>query len=92
LDDLERNRATLDVLRAAGDVRVPWLIAHGSADETVPVADAHALSSGAPGATPLILDRAGHTFGIKHPWSGSTEAFDRLLEATLDWFSRHLLR
>lgn len=92
VDDLEQNQGSLDVLRAAGDVRVPWLIAHGSADETVPVGDARELSKGAPGATPLILDRAGHTFGIKHPWSGSTEAFDRLLEATLDWFSRHLLR
>jgi hypothetical protein len=29
LDDLERNREALDVLRAAGDVRVPWLVAHG---------------------------------------------------------------
>jgi hypothetical protein len=40
----------------------------------------------------LILDHAGHTFGIRHPWSGSTEDFDRLLEATVDWFARHLLR
>jgi len=92
LDDLERNRATLDVLRAAGDVRAPWLIAHGGADETVPVTDADALSSRAPGATRLILEHAGHTFGIKHPWSGSTEVFDRLLDATVDWFARHLLR
>jgi len=92
LDDLERNRAALDVLRAAGDVRAPWLIAHGGADETVPVADAQALSSRAPGATRLILEHAGHTFGIKHPWSGSTEVFDRLLDATVDWFARHLLR
>lgn len=92
LDDLERNRTSLDVLRAARDVGAPWLIAHGSADETVPVNDARELSAAAPGATSLILDGAGHTFGIKHPWSGSTEAFDRLLEATLDWFSRHLLR
>ena len=92
LDDLERNRASLDVLRAARDVGAPWLIAHGSADEAVPVSDARELSAEAPGATSLILERAGHTFGIKHPWSGSTEAFDRLLEATLDWFSRYLLR
>ncbi len=91
LDDLERNGATLDVLRAARDVRVPWLIAHGSEDESVPVADAHELSSSAPRATPLILAHAGHTFGIKHPWNGSTKAFDKLLEATVDWFARHLL-
>jgi dienelactone hydrolase len=92
LDDLERNLEALDVLRAAGDVRAPWLIAHGGADETVPVTDAHELASRAPGAARLILEHAGHTFGIRHPWSGSTEAFDRLLEATVDWFARHLLR
>ncbi len=92
LDDLERNRETLDVLRAAGDVRAPWLIAHGGADETVPVTDAQELCFRAAGATQLILEPAGHTFGIKHPWSGSTETFDRLLEATVDWFARQLLR
>jgi dienelactone hydrolase len=92
LDDLEQNQAALDVLRAVGDVRAPWLIAHGGADETVPVTDAHELSSRAPSSSRLILDRAGHTFGIRHPWSGSTEAFDQLLEATVDWFARHLLR
>ena len=92
LDDLERNAETLDVTRTASRIRVPWLIAHGTADETVPVDDAHTLHAANPGSTLLMLDDAGHTFGIKHPWSGSSKAFDRLHQATIEWFTRHLVR
>ncbi len=91
LDDLERNSVRLDVGRAAAQVRVPWLIAHGSADESVPVDDARALHEANPRSELLLLDDAGHTFGIKHPWSGSSKAFDRLYQATVAWFARHLL-
>ena len=91
LDDLDRNREALDVTRAAAAVRAPWLIAHGAADESVPVSDAAQLKQASPGAELLLLEDAGHTFGIRHPWAGSTKAFDRLLEATVAWFTRHLL-
>ncbi|HJQ65513.1 MAG TPA: alpha/beta fold hydrolase [Gemmatimonadales bacterium] len=91
LDDWERNAARLDVSRAAGLVRGPWLIAHGSADESVPVDDARALHEANPRSELLLLDDAGHTFGIKHPWGGSSKAFDRLYQATVAWFARHLL-
>jgi len=92
LDDLERNAALLDVSQAATLVRVPWLIAHGAADESVPVDDARALHEANPQSELLVLDDAGHTFGIKHPWSGSSKAFDRLYQASVAWFSRHLVR
>ncbi|MGH7539192.1 MAG: alpha/beta hydrolase family protein, partial [Gemmatimonadales bacterium] len=98
LDDLERNRSALDVTGAAARVRAPWLIAHGAADESVPVSDAHELHraatagniGGASHTTLLLVEGTGHTFGIRHPWAGSTAAFDRVLEATVDWFARHL--
>jgi hypothetical protein len=32
-----------------------------------------------------------HTFGITHPWNGSTPPFDTAVDRTLDWFSRYLL-
>jgi pimeloyl-ACP methyl ester carboxylesterase len=91
LEDLERNREALDIGRAAGEVRVPWLIAHGAADESVPVDDARSLHAANPRAELLVLEDTGHTFGAKHPWSGSTKAFDRLSEATVSWFGRTLL-
>lgn len=92
LDDLERNAELLDVTRAAARVRIPWLIAHGVADESVPVEDARTLHAANAGSELLLLDDAGHTFGIKHPWSGSSKPFDRLYQATIEWFARHLVR
>ena len=78
--------------RAAARVRVPWLIAHGAADESVPLEDARTLHAGNAAAELLLLEGTGHTFGIKHPWNGSSPAFERLSEATVEWFARHLLR
>jgi uncharacterized protein len=90
LDDWERNAATLDVTEAAARVRTPWLLAHGTADESVPVQDLHDLAARAPAARVLLVEGAGHTFGISHPWRGTTPAFERLGDATVDWFARHL--
>jgi dienelactone hydrolase len=90
LDDLERNRAALSPTLAAPRVHAPWLIAHGTVDETVPVGDARDLRAAAPAAELLLVEGAGHTFGVRHPWAGSTPEFDRLLEATVAWFIRHL--
>lgn len=91
LDDLEQNAAHLDVLAAAGAIHVPWLIIHGSEDEAVPASDAQDLAARAPGARLLLIEGALHTFGITHPWRGSTPEFDRVLEASVDWFSRTLI-
>jgi dienelactone hydrolase len=90
LDDLERNHDVLSPAGAAARVRAPWLITHGTADESVPVNDAQELRAAAPAAELLLVDGAGHTFGVRHPWAGSTAKFDRLLEATVAWFARHL--
>lgn len=85
LDDLEANAGgSLDVVAAAGRMAVPWLIAHGRADESVPAREAERLAkaSSSPETELLLLEDAGHTFGARHPWAGSTPALDRLLERT----------
>jgi pimeloyl-ACP methyl ester carboxylesterase len=91
LDDFERNAERLNVLAAAAAIRAPWLVVHGAADESVPASDARDLAARAPQSRLFIAANAGHTFGIKHPWSGSTPQFDQVLEASVDWFSRHLV-
>lgn len=91
LKDWENNRAALDVPAAAGRVRVPWLIVHGAGDESVPPSDAQDLLARAPTARTLIVEGTGHTFGIAHPWAGSTAAFDRVLDATVEWLTRYLV-
>lgn len=91
LDDLERNAERLNVLTAAAAVRAPWLVVHGVADESVPASDARDLAARAPQSRLLMVANTGHTFGIKHPWGGSTAQFDQVLEASVDWLSRHLV-
>ncbi len=50
LDDIEEHEDhKLNLLKAAAAVEIPWLIVHGDADETVPVAEARSLHDAAAG-------------------------------------------
>lgn len=84
LDDVLGNLARLDLAAAAGRVRVPWLLAHGRADETVPFAEAEALHA-ASGRRSLLLalDGAGHTFGAVHPFAAETAELREAAAATV---------
>jgi len=95
LDDLEQNRATLDVTAAAQRVSAPWLIVHGEEDESVPVAEADTLHRAAeagecPRSELERVSEAGHTFGAVHPFAGPTPHLTHALNATQTWLRRHL--
>lgn len=92
LDDIDANRAKLDVVAAAKRVGIPWLIAHGSADATVPVAVAHHLAAAAASSrTELLVEQGGdHGFGAKHPWAGSNPVLDDVLDKTVKLFASAL--
>jgi uncharacterized protein len=89
--DLVENEARLDVLAAAGAVRVPWLIVHGEADETVPVREASLLYEAAgTDAEMMLVEGAGHTFGARHPLTEVPADLRTATDATVEWFARHL--
>ena len=92
LDDIECNRATLDISAAASRLAVPWLIVHGTVDESVPLEEAERLFAAAPaGSTRFLpIENAGHTFGAAHPWKGSTTQLERAFEATVTALSSEL--
>lgn len=93
LDEIERlASADLDILAAASRVRVPWLIAHGTADETVSVDDAMRLKAASPaGSTALLLvEGAGHTFDIRHPMTTPSPALERVTAATVAFYGTTL--
>jgi pimeloyl-ACP methyl ester carboxylesterase len=92
LDDIECNRATLDISAAASRLAVPWLIVHGTVDESVPLEEAERLFAAAPaGSTRFLpIENAGHTFGAAHPWKGSTPELERAFEATVAALSSEL--
>jgi pimeloyl-ACP methyl ester carboxylesterase len=92
LDDIDQNAATLDIEAAARSVTVPWLIAHGAQDETVPFREAVQLRSAnsRPTTRLLTVEGAGHTFGATHPWSESNPELEMIFDATLGWLATHL--
>jgi pimeloyl-ACP methyl ester carboxylesterase len=91
LADVEERRAELDLLAAAGTRRAPWLIVHGSEDESVPIAEAHRLAERAAGEKELlVVPGASHTFGSRHPFAGPTPQLTAALNATQRWYRLHL--
>jgi pimeloyl-ACP methyl ester carboxylesterase len=92
LDDLEKHRDELDILAAAGRRLAPWLLIHGEADETVPVAEARTLAEHAAGKGVLLeIPAASHTFGATHPFAGPTPQLIEAFNATQSWFRQHLM-
>jgi pimeloyl-ACP methyl ester carboxylesterase len=71
LDDLDKHPARLDILTNAAQIKQPWLIVHGDADTTVPVAHAWELKNAQPNASLLIIPGTDHTFGATEPYTES---------------------
>jgi pimeloyl-ACP methyl ester carboxylesterase len=88
LEDIESHAEAYDPVLAAGRLRIPTLIIHGTRDDAVPAADADRLARAVdPGLGKLMLvEGAGHTFGAAHPFEGTPPALDRVLTATVEWF------
>lgn len=92
LDDLEQHREDLDLLAAAERRQAPWLLVHGDTDETVPIGEARLLAADAGGSGCLIeIPEGSHTFGATHPFSGPTPQLIAALNATQEWFKKHLV-
>jgi dienelactone hydrolase len=91
-DFLEHEHGRFDIHAAAGALRRPWLLVHGTEDETVPVAEGRALAErGDPDTTEVVfVEGATHTFGARHPWAGETPHLQRTFDVTTSFFSRHL--
>lgn len=91
-DCLRHEHGRLDISAAAAALDRPWLMVHGTNDETVPVEEGRELARRAtdPRSEALFLEGAGHTFGAAHPWAGPTGDTEKLFDATARFFSRHL--
>jgi uncharacterized protein len=92
LDDIEQNAESLNIEDAAGRITVPWLIVHGTEDESVGFSEAEALkaASSRKKTRLLAVERGGHTFGATHPWRSATPQLDTVFDATVEWLSTHL--
>ncbi|MGE5431031.1 MAG: alpha/beta hydrolase family protein [Syntrophomonadaceae bacterium] len=93
LDDIDQNSGDLlNLQKAVENLNRPLLIAHGEQDIAVPLKEGEQLYNWADKSqTELFkLYATGHTFGIKHPFEGSNEKFERLLSKTYDFITTNV--
>lgn len=90
-EECEReSRSRLNVERAAARVRASWLIVHGSADDVVPVSDAHRLGRANARAEVRVLESANHVLGASHPLKSTPPQLRETIAGTADFFSTAL--
>jgi alpha-beta hydrolase superfamily lysophospholipase len=92
LHEVEKHGEThLNIARASTEISVPWLIVHGSEDETVDLAEGERIANLAGrDSTFRILEGVNHSFGGKHPLEGITPALESVTSETVDFFSKNL--
>ncbi|RLD85175.1 MAG: alpha/beta hydrolase [Bacteroidetes bacterium] len=64
----KENEPRLSIQNAVKKLEIPYLIIHGSEDETVPVKEAKDLLSWNSNNQLIVVENANHSFGSKHPW------------------------
>lgn len=69
-DDLLKNAERYNIAKAMQALLIPVLIVHGTEDEAVPVQEALQLRQMARHGELLLVEGAGHTFDVRHPFVG----------------------
>ena len=93
LKDIEKNsKNALNILSATKHLGKPLLVIHGSEDTSVRFYEAEMLNIY---ADPIrsemrLIAGADHTFGVKHPFAGSTPQLDSALAYSLKFFKDEL--
>jgi uncharacterized protein len=87
----EFGETRLNIAVSASRIQVPWLIVHGSEDETVPVSEGQRLANLAgPNAELNVIEGVNHSFGGKHPLEEVTPALESVTRTTVEFFAKHL--
>jgi dienelactone hydrolase len=88
LDEVELHGTTkVNILAAAGKVKAPWLIVHGTGDETVPPAEGEALHQRSPAVSTLrLVEGANHGFGAPHPLAVPPAELEQVVRETVAFF------
>jgi alpha-beta hydrolase superfamily lysophospholipase len=91
LDDVELHGKTrLNIEAAAKKIKIPWLIVHGTADETVPISEAEHLHSVSTGISTLrSIDGGNHGFSAQHPLNDVPPVLEKVVKETVKFFVRN---
>jgi esterase/lipase len=85
LDDMEKNAGRLNILNAAAKLNIPFLIIQGAEDMAVSKSEAELIYSvtNKSKSELFIIEHTGHTFGVQHPFVGTTPAFEKVLQLVI---------
>jgi alpha-beta hydrolase superfamily lysophospholipase len=93
LDEVELHGTTkVNIQAAAAKVKAPWLIVHGTGDETVPPAEGERLHQLSPRVSTLRLvdgELANHGFGTLHPLTAVPPILEQVVGETVKFFVRN---
>ncbi|PJA99687.1 MAG: alpha/beta hydrolase [Ignavibacteriales bacterium CG_4_9_14_3_um_filter_30_11] len=95
LEDIEKNgEDNLNIKKSVKNLNKPFLIAHGKQDLAVPFEEAENIFEWADKKLTEFypIESTGHTFNIQHPFKGSNQKFDILLNKTAEFFKSNLIR
>jgi dienelactone hydrolase len=91
LDDVELHGKTkVNIEAAAAKIKAPWLIIHGTADDTVPSSEAEHLHSLSKGMSTLrLIEGANHGFSAMHPLNEVPPVLEKVVLETAKFFVRN---
>jgi len=94
LNDLDLHCERLDLVRAAAEIRVPWLIVHGDADVTVSTREAKELYAAADKSTTQLLlwEKVGHLYNAESPEIDNYGTLKKVLETIIFWLNKIYMR
>lgn len=93
LDDIENNfKGTLNLENSVRNLNCPLFIAHGDQDLAVPITEADQIYDWSDKLKTEYykIIGTGHTFDITHPFTGTNDKFEKLLDKTAHFFIRNL--
>ncbi|TCC92302.1 alpha/beta hydrolase [Pedobacter frigiditerrae] len=72
LEDFKANKEKLDILAAAKQITIPWLIVQGDDDVNVPFETAQQLANVNSNSRLVKIEGANHVYGASHPYDKET--------------------
>ncbi|MFC2088666.1 alpha/beta hydrolase [Calditrichota bacterium] len=92
IDDIQKNKKKLNILKATAQLEIPALVVHGDNDESVSVSEAKEIfdQMGGFGKELEIIEGGTHTFGVGHPMESPSTQFETVLDLTESFFDKNL--
>ena len=87
IEDLEKNYSRLNISRAISEIKIPVLFIHGKEDLAVDYSDSENLYnlSNRDVSQIKLYENTGHTFGVVHPFAGTTEALENVISDIINF-------